>query len=111
MKVYLNKPDEEWIVDRFWDEWYEYNQNISTKNIDDADIIWIISPWTWKKLKKRSLKNKIVVCTIHHIDFEKFDSLEKRNFYKRDKYIDSYHAISDKALDVMGQVCFSCIVY
>jgi len=96
MKVYLNKPDEEWIVDRFWDEWYEYNQNISTKNIDDADIIWIISPWTWKKLKKRSLKNKIVVCTIHHIDFEKFDSLEKRNFYKRDKYIDSYHAISDK---------------
>jgi len=31
MKVYLNKPDEEWIVDRFWDEWYEYNQNISTK--------------------------------------------------------------------------------
>ena len=50
MKVYLNKPDEEWIVDRFWDEWYEYNQNISTKNIDDADII--SRPMTQNKIQK-----------------------------------------------------------
>tara|TARA_X000000950_G_C13920628_1_gene663156 strand:+ start:9046 stop:9963 length:918 start_codon:yes stop_codon:yes gene_type:complete len=95
MKIYLNKPNEDWIVDRFWEEWHQHNQDISTKNINKADIVWIISPWTWKKIKKKSLKHKIVVCTIHHIDFEKFKGSEKRNFFKRDKYIDSYHAISD----------------
>jgi len=95
MKIYLNKPNEGWIVDRFWEEWYENNQGISTKDFNQADIIWIISPWTWKKIKKKSLRQKIVVCTIHHIDFKKFKGSEKRNFFKRDKYIDSYHAISN----------------
>ena len=80
MKIYLNKPDEGWIVDRFWEEWHENNQDISTKVINQADIIWIISPWTWKKIKKKSLSQKIVVCTIHHIDFNKFKGSEKRNF-------------------------------
>ena len=49
MKIYLNKPNESWVVDRFWEEWYEFNPNISTKSLNQADIIWIISPWTWKK--------------------------------------------------------------
>ena len=31
--IYLNKASESWVVDRFRDEWYEYNKNISTKNI------------------------------------------------------------------------------
>ena len=96
MKIYLNEANESWVVDRFRKEWIENNLDSITENIEEADIVWIIAPWTWKKINKKHLKNKKVVCTIHHIDFEKFNNKEKKNFYKRDKYVDTYHAISTK---------------
>ena len=96
MKIYLNEANESWVVDRFRKEWIENNLDSMTENIEEADIVWIIAPWTWKKINKKHLKNKKVVCTIHHIDFEKFNNKEKKNFYKRDKYVDIYHAISSK---------------
>ena len=96
MKIYLNEANESWVVDRFRKEWIENNLDSMTENIEEADIVWIIAPWTWKKINKKHLKNKKVVCTIHHIDFEKFNNKEKKNFYKRDKYVDTYHAISTK---------------
>lgn len=96
MKIFINSANESWVVDRFREEWIENNQLITTDNIKDADIIWIIAPWTWKKLPRKYLINKIVVCTIHHIDFSKFDSKEKKNFYKRDNFVNFYHAISSK---------------
>ena len=96
MKIYLNEANESWVVDRFRKEWIENNLDSTTENIEEADIVWIIAPWTWKKINKKHLKNKKVVCTIHHIDFEKFNNKEKKNFYKRDKYVDTYHAISTK---------------
>ena len=49
-----------------------------------------------EKSAKKSLKISKVVCTIHHIDFDKFDEKEKTNFYKRDEYIDIYHTVSYK---------------
>jgi glycosyltransferase involved in cell wall biosynthesis len=96
MKIYLNEANESWVVDRFRKEWIENNLDSMTENIEEADIVWIIAPWTWEKINKKHLKNKKVVCTIHHIDFEKFNNKEKKNFYKRDKYVDIYHAISTK---------------
>ena len=96
MKIYLNEANESWVVDRFRKEWIENNLDSMTENIEEADIVWIIAPWTWKKINKKHLRNKKVVCTIHHIDFEKFNNKEKKNFYKRDKYVDTYHAISTK---------------
>lgn len=94
MKIYLSNLNESWVVDRFRRDWIEQNKFVSTNNIKESDIIWIISPWTWKKLSKKHLKNKKVVCSIYHIDFEKFDDKEKEDFYKRDKYVDEYHVIS-----------------
>tara|TARA_B100000902_G_scaffold400025_1_gene474718 strand:+ start:11602 stop:12519 length:918 start_codon:yes stop_codon:yes gene_type:complete len=96
MKIYLNEANESWVVDRFRKEWIENNLDSMTENIEEADIVWIIAPWTWKKINKKHLKNKKVICTIHHIDFEKFNNKERKNFYKRDKYVDTYHAISTK---------------
>ena len=75
MKVYLNSANESWVVDRFREEWVSNNEFITTDNIKEADIIWIIAPWTWKKIPKRYLKRKIVVCTIHHIDIVFFFQL------------------------------------
>jgi len=94
-KIYLNKPEENWIVDRLYDEWYENNIELSTKILNEADIVWIISPWTFDKLPKNEIKNKKVVCTIHHIDFDKFNFIERLRFRNLDKYVDLYHVISD----------------
>ena len=91
MKVYLNSPKENWIVDRFVKEWKKYNKQNSTNFIKTSDIVWIISPWTYEKLSKKVLKTKKVLSTIHHIDENKFNIEE---FKKLDKYVDYYHVIS-----------------
>ena len=95
MKIYLNKPKEDWIVDRFVDEWNDHNKSLTTKNIFRSNVIWIIAPWTWRKINKVSLKNKKVVCTVHHIDESKFVGDELEKFYEMDQYVDFYHSISE----------------
>ena len=82
MKIYLNKPKEDWIVDRFVDEWNDHNKSFTTRNIFRSNVIWIIAPWTWRKINKVSLKNKKVVCTVHHIDESKFVGGELEKFYE-----------------------------
>lgn len=103
MKVFINNIDENWIVDRLRKEFYEDNQDILTNNIKDADILWIIAPWTWKKIPKRFLKQKTVLCTIHHIDEKKFIGDEGKDFYKLDKFVDYYHTISKKSFDQLSK--------
>lgn len=93
MKIYINSPKESWVVDRFVTEWKEHNKSLVTNFISKSDIVWIIAPWTWKKLSKKHLRNKKVMCTIHHIDDKKFN---KDEFFELDQYVDSYHIISKK---------------
>ncbi len=96
MNLYINRAKENWVVDRFRSEWNDYNFRISNSYLLSNNPIWIIAPWTWKKLNKYYLKRKKVVCTIHHIDEDNF-SMEKLNeFNDRDKYVDLYHSISQK---------------
>ena len=95
MKIYLSKLNESWVVDRFREDWYKHNKTISTERINQSSIVWIISPWIWKKISKKHLKNKKVVCSIYHIDFDSFDEKEKKDFYNRDKFVDIYHVISN----------------
>ena len=94
MKIYLNKLNESWVVDRFRLDWYTNNSSISTEKINESNIIRIVSPWTWRKISSKQLRNKTVVCSIYHIDFDSFDDKEKKDFYKRDKFVDVYHVIS-----------------
>tara|TARA_B100000965_G_scaffold374928_1_gene366620 strand:- start:7119 stop:8042 length:924 start_codon:yes stop_codon:yes gene_type:complete len=96
MKVYLNNIKESWVVDRLKNEWYEFNKDLSTFDIKEADIVWIFAPWIWKNVRKTNLKNKKVICSIYHIDFKKFSSKDKKEFEKRDKFVDIYHVISEK---------------
>ena len=104
MKIFLSTLNESWVVDRFRKDWYLNNLEISTEKIKESDIIWIISPWVWRKIPKRQLNKKKVVCSIYHIDFSKFDEREKKEFYKRDKYVDIYHVISNKTRDQLSQI-------
>ena len=95
MKIFINDAKEDWIVDRLKKEFSVHNPELITNNLKVADIIWVISPWSWKNISKKYLKEKKVLCTVHHIDFDKFKGREKRNFYKLDRYVDCYHTISD----------------
>ncbi len=99
MKIFINDAKEDWIVDRLKKEFSVYNPKLFTNEAKDADIIWIISPWSWKNVSKKYLKEKKVLCTVHHVDFAKFTGKEKRNFYKLDKFVDYYHTISDKSYE------------
>lgn len=99
MKIFINDAKEDWIVDRLKKEYSLYNPKLFTHEAKDADIIWIISPWSWKNVPKKYLKEKKVLCTVHHVDFAKFIGIEKRNFYKLDKFVDYYHTISDKSYE------------
>jgi len=96
MKIYLNSAKENWIVDRVKKEWIIFNKNITTNYLFNSEIIWIIAPWAWKKINKKQLQNKLVVCSIYHIDEEKFDEIQLLEFQQRDKYVDKYHVISKK---------------
>ena len=95
MKIHLNSAKENWVVDRFREEWYKYNSSISTKIIRNSDIVWIISPWTWKKINKKILSKKKVICSIYHLDEDKFDEKQLDEFNLRDEYVDFYHVISE----------------
>ena len=72
-------------------------QKLLQKKARSSDIIWLIAPWTWKKVNNKNLRNKKVLCTIHHLDFNKFDNREEKNFYERDNFVDFYHTISEKS--------------
>lgn len=108
MKIYLNSPNENWIVDRLVDEWYFYNPDISTREIETSDLVWIISPWTWNKLNKKKLLRKKVICTIHHIDPKKFSLNE---FKLLDEVVDFYHVISKKTINELKKVTNKKIFY
>ena len=111
MKIYLSKINESWIVDRVKDEWFEYNDEISTKEIKDSDIIWIISPWLWKKIPKRYLKTKKVVCSIYHFEDKDFLKENLIDFYDRDKFVTHYHVISPKVKEQLENLTDKPVTY
>lgn len=90
MKVYLNDPKESWIVDRIRKEWYQNNPDSVTENIQECDILWIVAPWQWSLIDQNTLRNKKVVCTIHHIVPNKFNQGNLNEFLYRDQFVDAY---------------------
>ena len=79
--IYLNKISENWIVDRTKKEWLQNNKSISTRLTLRSNIIWLIAPWNWRNVNLDLLKRKKTVCSIYHIDNEKFNEKEKNEFY------------------------------
>ena len=111
MNIYLSKINESWVIDRLKDEWLEYNDEISTKKIKDSDIIWIIAPWLWKKIPKRHLKTKKVVCSIHHFEDKDFLKENLIDFYDRDKFVTHYHVISPKVKEQLENLTDKPVTY
>lgn len=94
MSIYINKAKENWIVDRFRKEFYSHTKLETSKSIFQSETVWIMAPWTWKKLNQKQLSKKNVICTIHHIDFEKFKDEDYLNFKELESYVDRFHTIS-----------------
>ena len=111
MKVYLSEINESWIIDRVRDEWHKSNQEISTENIHESDVIWIISPWLWKKLPKKLLEEKKVLCSIYHFEEKDFTRKALKNFYKRDSYVQHYHVISPKVKNQLESLTTKPVTY
>ena len=111
MKVYLSKINESWVVDRMRDEWYQNNQEDSVENPKEADLIWIISPWLWKKESKKYLKSKTVICSIFHFEDKDYSKKSMIDFKKREKYIDYYHVISLKTKEDLKKITDKEIFY
>ena len=103
-KVYLNKINENWIVDRLRSEWYSNNPSTSTKNIYRSELVWLIASWSWQNVKPRQLAKRKVLCSVHHIDEDKFDKSESNRFFERDKYVDEYHVVSQKTASQVAKL-------
>ena len=96
-KVFILRPSEDWVVDRFVTEWYKDNSNISVTNSKEADVIWLLASWCWQQLAfSGQLSNKKVITTIHHIVPEKFGQNELNEFLMRDKYTTVYHVYNQQ---------------
>lgn len=104
MKVYINSAKENWVVDRFIEEWNNYNFKQSRTYFYGKNLIWLIAPWAWQNIPLRYLKKNKVLCTIHHIDEDKFTESEIKEFQDRDSYINAYHVISDKTFDQVKKI-------
>tara|TARA_B100001778_G_C18556529_1_gene615662 strand:+ start:495 stop:1445 length:951 start_codon:yes stop_codon:yes gene_type:complete len=97
LKIYINQVNEDWIVDRVRKEWIKF-KNPYTKFLQFSDIVWLIAPWAWKEKSYRKLQNKKVICSVYHIDEDKFSSNDLNKFKERDKYVNAYHVISKNTL-------------
>jgi len=101
MKIYTLKANENWICDRFAEEWIKYNGHLHEPDPRKADIIWLLSSWQWKNIPLNLLASKKIVATIHHIVPEKFKQQQYKNFRELEKFVDLYHVPSKKSLDQM----------
>ena len=50
------------------------------------------------------MKNKKVICSYYHFDFDKFGQKEKENFYNLDQYVDEYHVISEMTKEQLSRL-------
>jgi glycosyltransferase involved in cell wall biosynthesis len=104
MKIFVLAPQEDWICDRLVSEWYSFFPNQSTKNILEADIIWLLAGWCWNHIPVEILKSKKIVVTEHHIVPEKFNQQKYKNFLIRDQFVDLYHVPNEKTKSMVQQL-------
>jgi len=98
MKFYIQSEDilfdnNKWICDSFKDEFIKFANITATENIEESDIIWLLSPWMFTK--HNQIKIQKVITTIHHIDHYKYDEFQK--YFDNVKDITTYfHVICPK---------------
>ena len=110
IKIYIisddireNHPEfkKKWICDILKEEFSEMNKINITRSPIEADIIWYLAPWNYRKVPfqdisdwRKLLEEKYVICTIHHIDEDKFKEGEHdKIFHFTKQYANLYHVL------------------
>jgi hypothetical protein len=108
------KLDEKWICDVLKDEFVNYvgefcKKIIIVNNINDCDIIWLFAPWKEREMNKKILKEKFVITTIHHIDWDKYEQF--KSYYDRiDSFTNRYHCICPKTENELRKITKKSII-
>ena len=89
MKIFILAARENWITDRLEDEWIKNNRELYTQNIQEADIIWILSNYRIHQIPLQYYQQKKVITTIHHIVP-----------WKMDKKLQEHYRLLDQITDV-----------
>lgn len=116
IKVFCHIPRENWFCDRYGDEFKRNSRHNVTHTDLNCDVIWLLAAWCWRQIPIQYLKEKKVVCTIHHEVPSKFDESRKREFLERDQIVNLYHVpcektrefiseYTDKPIKVLGYWC------
>tara|TARA_A100001015_G_scaffold253751_1_gene294162 strand:+ start:2172 stop:5402 length:3231 start_codon:yes stop_codon:yes gene_type:complete len=112
LKIYIISDDippthpefkKKWICDVLKEEFTNNLTNSVTTNILEADIVWYLAPWNYRKIPskfkdislwRQFLKEKYVIATIHHVDKEKYKLGEHdRIFHFTKEYVNLYHVL------------------
>jgi len=92
----LNNLKNKLTCDVLKDEFLEYSNLNIVHNPKDADIIWLLAPWAYRKINKIYLEKKFVISTIHHIDKTKYSkNIDYFNYI--DSITNRYHTICPKS--------------
>jgi hypothetical protein len=94
VKVFALAPSEDWICDRFVQEWNALS-GIAAKTPEEADVIWLLADWCWRNVPGNALINKTVISTVHHIVPDKFGPNEIKEFFDRDRWVAAYHVVPE----------------
>ena len=117
MKIFCHVPRESWFCDRYGSEYSDFSKHtVAHSDISGADVIWLLAAWCWNQIPIQYLKEKKVVCTIHHEVPWKFDEQRHSNFKARDQFVDLYHvpckqtkdfisSYTDKPIEIIGYWC------
>jgi len=104
MKIFLLAPNENWILDRISKEFKQNLPELVTENVAECDVIWMLSSWMWKNLPAVLLRQKKVVCTVHHVVPQKFSKESLLDFIARDEYVDEYHVPCVKTKEFISKI-------
>ena len=102
-KIFVLKPNENWIVDRIADEFCEYSSHVARTTPFDCDVIWLAAPWCWNQIHPDVLRERRVVCSIHHEVPDKFIGNRAHEFAMRDKIVDHYIVPCDATYDFVSK--------
>ena len=120
LKIYIISDDiptthpefkKKWICDVLKEEFTEYFKVNTTTNILEADVIWYLAPWNYRKIPsyfkdisvwREFLKEKYVIATIHHIDEDKYKKGEHNKiFHFTREFVDLYHVLCNTTFDFL----------
>jgi glycosyltransferase involved in cell wall biosynthesis len=105
----LTSIKEKWICDILKEEFIEHSGVKIVNNSGDADIIWLLAPWSQRKVNRKDLEEKFVVTTIHHIDWDKYE--DNKSYYELiDSLTNRYHCICPKAEESLKKITKKDIV-